>query len=250
MNDSIKRLADFLEMPYEKAEEFSQKLPLLDFTALMNAIDNQDYSSVNKIYNKYKHVFASMPTEEEVSKFYMSVADDSDEEEAVTKTADHFGIRGEDVQDLLHLSNKFESALDTPVTVAVEQITNALEGKETEVSLNELNTWQRYQMLQRVPVEVVNLVNKMWTMGPEEVMKEHAKMHGFETVGIAEMEANIEDMRSALLAHHLKSMVKIQNEEIEPVSDVMGTISKDDCDDEDKEHGSEYLIKSIVSKKF
>src|SRR5208282_2314341 len=101
-----------LDLNVNKANKLYDIIGFTDMAALTIAINNDDMSAIQSIYNKYKDQLVNLPDAKEVKDFYNHATQDYSAD-ALADTADHFGIKGEDVENLLN-ADEGEPANEEP----------------------------------------------------------------------------------------------------------------------------------------
>lgn len=117
LNKSALKLTSILDLTLDQIKKLYDVISLHDQAALQIALNSDDKEAIKSIYSKYSSSLSSLPSSEEVQNFYHEQIQDNarDADEALADTADHFGITGEQVQELLgDVTESLASHKDVP----------------------------------------------------------------------------------------------------------------------------------------
>ena len=258
MNKNVIRFAKILEIDVNQAEKLFDFMNLTDLAAVTVALNNNDETTIKDIYNKYKNQLLNMPDTEEIKEYYNTQLENFDSAEALTATADYFGIKEEDVTNAINhvLEPTVESIYipDAQVKAVYERYKQVLEGKATKLNIMEVkNTWQRQMFYGLIPKVTADMIQKIIDLTPLKAAEEFNKTHGL-GVGnpLEENKLGYNETLELLIAYKLQNI----NEDFS-VDDIDITNDENDIDDveedmlvEPEDKKVKKLIDSIVSRKF
>lgn len=103
LNRSALKLTKILDLNADKIKKLYDIIGLSDMAALTVALNTDDVKTIKAVYDKYASKLVELPSTKEVQNFYHDQiqVNARNEDEALADTADHFGITGEQVQELL-----------------------------------------------------------------------------------------------------------------------------------------------------
>lgn len=207
MNDKIvKKLSALFKANDAKIRAMLDGMELMDLANTVKAANDNNAKVLSDMFKKYKSVL-TLPPKQEIKDYYASIVNDAGDNEALVQTADHFGIRGEDVETAL--SEGFKNSFDKPIEESLRTVRNLLAGIDAEAPiLKELNMWQREMFYGLIPDIFANISREVSLLTPRQVIEEHAKIRGVALPGEIESNLSIETMADNILKHRVSNWDK------------------------------------------
>jgi hypothetical protein len=215
LNKNGIKLAQMLELDVKKVEKLFNVIGLSDLAALTTAINNDDMKTVQSIYNKYSNQLTTLPDAKEVQDFYADTQK-SGSKDPLADTADHFGIRGEDVEKLMAKTESVVKEVEEPfipdayVKAAFENVKEMLKGGKSKKQLTELSAWQRRMFYGLVPPTVAAVCQKTLDMTPIALMQKQAEISGVAEALVGEL--SLHEMIENIIEHELNNFRKAKKE--------------------------------------
>lgn len=249
-------LSHILAIPLEKSKKMIELTDLSEYMSIIDAIEDQDEKTIEEIYAKYekrlKTASIDKSFQQEIKDFYNAELKlTKDHQEALARTADQFGIKGEEVEEVVGAkeSIEYENKFDKVVIESIKGIKQILSGGQVKQAiLKEMNTRQRWAMYKQLPDKIANYIKNLDNLTPIEVMQKHAEVHGFQSLSPRQYNNSLENMKEEILKKELKGRGKDEEIDLDAIYDYRGMVDYDDYQTADEVVKEQEINENVDSQ--